>query len=70
MVGEYVADIVVESRVIVEIKTVENIDRVHEAQLFNYMKATGIQVGLLVNFKHPKADIKKMVLNLPEGHDD
>ena len=53
-----------------EIKTVENIDRVHEAQLFNYMKATGIQVGLLVNFKHPKADIKKMVLNLPEGHDD
>ena len=53
MVGEYVADIVVESRVIVEIKTVENIDRVHE-----------------VNFKHPKADIKKMVLNLPEGHDD
>jgi GxxExxY protein len=63
------ADIIVEDRVIVEIKTVENIDRIHEAQLLNYMKATGIQVGLLVNFKHPKADIKRMVLNLCEEHD-
>jgi GxxExxY protein len=69
VVGEYIADIIVEDRVIVEIKTVENIDRIHEAQLLNYMKATGIQVGLLVNFKHPKADIKRMVLNLCEEHD-
>jgi hypothetical protein len=46
------------------IKTVENFDRVQEVQLLNYMKATGIQVGLLVNFKQPKADIKGMVLNL------
>lgn len=69
MVGEYIADVVVEDGVIVEIKTVENLDRIHEAQLFNYMKATGIQVGLLVNFKHPKADIKRMVLNLSEEHD-
>ncbi len=69
MVGEYIADVVVEDGVIVEIKTVENLDRIHEAQLLNYMKATGIQVGLLVNFKHPKADIKRMVLNLSEEHD-
>jgi len=69
VVGEYIADVVVEDGVIVEIKTVENLDRIHEAQLFNYMKATGIQVGLLVNFKHPKADIKRMVLNLSEEHD-
>ena len=69
VVGEYIADIIVEDRVIVEIKTVENFDRIHEAQLLNYMKATGIQVGLLVNFKHPKADIKRMVLNLSEEHD-
>jgi len=68
-VGEYLADIVVEKKVIVELKTVEKLDRVHEAQLLNYLKATEMQVGLLVNFKHPKAEIKRMVLNLPEGHD-
>jgi len=68
-VGEYVADILVEDKVIIELKTVEKLDKVHEAQLLNYLKATGIRVGLLVNFKHPKAEIKRMVLNLPEGHD-
>ena len=70
VVGEYTADLLVEGEVIVELKTVEKLDKVHEAQLLNYLKATGIQVGLLVNFKHPKADIKRMVLNLPEGHND
>ena len=69
VVGEYYADILVENKVIVEIKTVESLDKVHEAQLLNYMKATGIQLGLLVNFRHTKADIKRMVLGLPEGHD-
>ena len=68
-VGEYIADLLVEGKVIVELKTVEKLDKVHEAQLLNYLKATGIPVGLLVNFKHPKAEIKRMVLNLPEGHD-
>jgi GxxExxY protein len=68
-VGEYVADIVVEGKVLIELKTVEQLDRIHEAQLLNYLKATGLQVGLLVNFKHEKANIKRMVLNLPEGHD-
>jgi len=69
VVGEYFTDILVEKKVIVEIKTVEKLDKIHEAQLLNYLKATGIQVGLLVNFKHTKAIIKRMVLNLPEGHD-
>jgi GxxExxY protein len=69
MVGEYIADILVEEKVIVELKTVEALDNVNEAQLLNYLKAAGIQVGLLVNFKHPKAEIKRMVLNLSEGHD-
>jgi GxxExxY protein len=48
------------------LKTVERIEKIHEAQLLNYLKATGINVGLLVNFKHKKADIKRFVLNLPE----
>ena len=68
IVGEYVADMLVEEKVIVELKTVEELNRIHEAQLLNYLKATGIRVGLLVNFRHPKAEIKRMVLNLPEGH--
>jgi GxxExxY protein len=68
-VGEYVADLLVEDRVIVELKTVEAIDKIHEAQLLNYLKATGIQIGILVSFRHPKAEIKRMVLNLPGEHD-
>ena len=68
VVGEYITDILVEEKVIVELKAVESLDRIHEAQLLNYLKATGIQLGLLVNFKHPKAEIKRMVLDFPEGN--
>ena len=69
IVGEYIVDILVEKKVIVELKTVEKFDNMHEAQLLNYLKASGIQVGLLINFKHPKVEIKRMVMDLPEGHD-
>jgi GxxExxY protein len=69
VVGEYIADILVEESVIVELKTVESLEKIHEAQLLNYLRATGIRLGLLVNFKHPKAEIKRLVYNLPEGHD-
>jgi GxxExxY protein len=69
VVGDYAADLLVEDKVIVELKTVENLDSVHEAQLLNYLKATGLHVGLLVNFKHKKADIKRMVLDLSERND-
>ena len=67
LVGEYIADILVEDKVIIELKTVETLEKIHEAQILNYLKATRIRVGILVNFKHPKAEIKRMVLNLPEG---
>ena len=66
-VGEYIADILVEEKVILELKTVDRLDRIHEAQLLNYLRATGIQVGLLVNSRHPKAEIKRMVLDLSEN---
>jgi GxxExxY protein len=56
----------VEDSVIVELKTAEKIEKIHEAQLLNYLKATGIQVGLLVNFRHPKAEIRRFVLDLKE----
>ena len=61
IVGEYFADIVVEEQVILELKVVERIQKVHEAQLLNYLRATDMKVGLLVNFKYPKAEIKRFV---------
>jgi len=66
IVGEYFADLLVEDQVIIELKTVNKIEKIHEAQLLNYLKATGIKVGLLVNFKSTKAEIKRLVLDLPE----
>ena len=66
LVGEYFADILVENQVIIELKTVKNLDSSHEAQLLNYLKSTGIKVGILVNFRKTRAEIKRMVLNLPE----
>jgi GxxExxY protein len=69
VVGDYTADLLIEDKVIFELKTGENLDRSHEAQLLNYLKATGLHVGLLVNFKHKKADIKRMVLGLPEENE-
>jgi GxxExxY protein len=66
IVGEYFADLLVEDQVIIELKTVDKIEKIHEAKLLNYLKATGIKVGLLINFKSMKADIKQLVLDLPE----
>jgi GxxExxY protein len=66
LVGEYFVDILVENQIIIELKTVEKLTNNHEAQLLNYLKATGIKVGILVNFKQRRAEIKRMVLNLPE----
>jgi len=48
--GEYRADFVVDDKVIVEIKAVSQLTEIHEAQLINYLKATGYKVGLLINF--------------------
>jgi GxxExxY protein len=60
-VGEYYADIVVENQVIIELKAVDSLQNIHQAQLLNYLKATGYKTGLLVNFSHPKAQIKRFV---------
>jgi GxxExxY protein len=51
----------------VEIKAATNLLKAHQAQLLNYLKATGVPVGLLVNFTRNKAEIKRMVLDLPAG---
>ena len=61
-VGEYYADIVVEKQVILELKALDSLQKIHEAQLLNYLKATGYKIGFLVNFTHPKAEVKRFVM--------
>ena len=62
IVGEYFADIVVEDWIILELKAVESLQKIHEAQLLNYLNATGYSIGLLINFTYPKSEIKRFVI--------
>jgi GxxExxY protein len=62
IIGEYFTDILVDDKVIVEIKAMRNLALEHEAQLLNYLKATDKEVGLLLNFG-PKPEIKRKVFN-------
>ena len=61
-VGTYIADLLVKGDVIVELKSVEILTKVHEAQLLNYLKATGKQLGLLINFGKSKVEHKRFVV--------
>ena len=65
IVGEFVADIVVEDIVIVELKSVRQLAPAHEAQLVNYLVATGKPVGLLLNFGENGVEVKRKVRTLP-----
>ncbi len=62
LVGDYVADLVVEGKVIVEVKAVSALEPVHETQLVNYLKGTGIEVGLLLNFGR-QVEVKRKVFD-------
>ena len=61
-VGDYYADILVNERIIVELKAVSDLTSQHEAQLLNYLKATGHKVGLLLNFGTNRVQIKRKIL--------
>jgi len=63
MVGDYFADLLIEGLVIVELKAAENICEEHEAQLLNYLKATDIEVGLLLNFGKIPEVRRKIFMN-------
>ncbi len=61
VVGDYQADLLVEDKVIVELKVAKEYQPANEAQLLNELKATGIKVGLLINFGRTKVEFKRFV---------
>lgn len=67
IVGEFVADIIVEDTIILELKSVRRVVKAHEVQLVNYLTATRIDVGLIINFGERNVEIKRKVRELPEN---
>ena len=61
VVGEYVADLVVEDEILIELKVAKALEKIHMAQCINYLKATGLRVCLLINFGTPRIQIKRIV---------
>ena len=62
--GDFIADILVDNSIILELKSVIRLVRAHEVQLVNYLVATGIDVGLLLNFTENKVEVKRKVRSL------
>jgi GxxExxY protein len=62
VVGQYAADLLVGSKVIVELKAEKEFNLRHQAQLLNYLKATKIQVGLLINFGEKRCQFERLVM--------
>ncbi len=61
-VGSYYADLLVENKVIVELKTVDKIIDVHKAQVLNYLKATGLHLAIILNFHSQSLEYKRIIL--------
>jgi GxxExxY protein len=64
-VGDYYADIIVENTVVVELKCVEKLAKEHMAQCLNYLKASKIEICLLINFQRPTVEYKRIVRSNP-----
>ena len=62
IVGVYVADLIVEGSVLVELKATFALDRIHRAQCINYLRATGHRICLLLNFGLPRLDVERIAL--------
>jgi len=60
IVGDYTADLLVEDRVLIELKAVRALDNVHLAQCLNYLKATGLRICLLMNFGRPRVEVRRI----------
>jgi GxxExxY protein len=66
VVGDFVADLLVENYILAELKTVRVLEDVHAGQCMNYLKATGLSVCLLINIYRPKVEVKRIVNNFVE----
>jgi len=64
IIGEYTADLLVEGVLLIELKTVKELDDVHLAQCLNYLKATNLRLCLLMNFAKPKVEIRRIANRL------
>ena len=62
VVGNYCADILVEDKIILELKTAEQITEVHKAQILNYLRATGLRLVMVLNFAKPSLEYARVVL--------
>jgi GxxExxY protein len=60
-IGQFKADLVIDQSALSELKAVQNLDRAHEAQIMNYLRATELEVGLLLNFGFPKPQFRRIV---------
>ena len=60
VVGEYFADMIVDDEIIVELKAVKAIENIHFAQCQNYLKATGMKLGLIINFGEEKVKVRRV----------
>jgi GxxExxY protein len=65
IIGDYFADLVIEDVIIVELKALDKLNDIYELQLKNYLKATGIEVGLLINFGK-SVEVKRKYVQNPE----
>lgn len=63
-VGAFYADLLVPNKVIIELKAVERLNPSHKAQVINYLNATGIPVGLLINFGNPKVEFQRFTRSI------
>lgn len=61
LVGEYFADLLVDNTVLIELTTVRALDRAHRAQCINYLRATGKDLCLLINFGAPRVEVQRVV---------
>ena len=61
VVGDYVADLLIEQKVLTEVKAVRALDDVHKAQCLNYLKGTGLSLCLLINFGNLRVEVKRII---------
>lgn len=59
IVGEFYADVLVDDKILIELKAVNNLINEHKVQVINYLKASGIDVGFLINFGNPKLEYRR-----------